>query len=220
VYHNSTLTKNEHHNYKGCPESKVPFFRSKYLFKNHKSNTYSSEKICLQTLCFHKLWTFSSVVTIQDKKGLSLSFKTRQIGRNNFSIGFVFDCETPEEPTSSIIHYLGYSKVCAGWGRRFTPDCYSRLNLSPSLWTGDKKEQNKKWYRQSKHTLVVQQNKHEGTSVNSQLRLNSKVWFIPYINTSLFFFVSFIPFVSLFPPPFSRLSLPFLLNVVLYPRSL
>jgi hypothetical protein len=34
------------------------FFCSKNLFKNHKNNTYSSEKVCLQTLFFHKVSTY------------------------------------------------------------------------------------------------------------------------------------------------------------------
>jgi hypothetical protein len=36
----------------------------------------------------------------------------------------------------------------------FIPDCYSRWNVGPSSWTGDRKEQDKEWYRQSIHALV------------------------------------------------------------------
>jgi hypothetical protein len=55
--------------YEGCPGSNAPcFFRSKYLLKNHENNTYSSEKVCLQTLFFHKVSVhFYSLASMKNK---------------------------------------------------------------------------------------------------------------------------------------------------------
>jgi hypothetical protein len=41
----------------------------------------------------------------------------------------------------------------------FIPDCYSRWYLGPSFWTGDRKEQDKEWYRQGIHALVSRRRK-------------------------------------------------------------
>jgi hypothetical protein len=161
VYHNSTFIKNEHHNYKVCPESKVPFFRSKYLFKNNKSNTYSSEKICIQTLCFHKvtvhfyslapkknkcvyalsvsflvqllfvsgskLWTFSSVVTIRDKKKASPSASKRD---NSEEITFLRICVRLWDSWGAHLEHHPLSRIFQGvceMGKTFYPGLLQQI---------------------------------------------------------------------------------------------
>jgi hypothetical protein len=48
--------REKYRKHRGLPRKQCPmFFRSKYPFKKHESNIYSSEKVCLQTLFFHEV---------------------------------------------------------------------------------------------------------------------------------------------------------------------
>jgi hypothetical protein len=96
----------------------------------------------------------SSAVTIRDRKASPSLQNAPTTRKNVFSIGFVFDCESPRNP--SRVSYMILDIPRCVWDGRgiFIPDCYSRWNLGPSFWTGDKKEQDKERYRQGIHALV------------------------------------------------------------------
>jgi hypothetical protein len=83
----------------------------------------------------------------------SFSFKTRQqLGRNGFSVGFVFDCETERNPFRRP-----WSRIfqgVRGMGEAFS----SRIVTADETWLHhfepEPKEQDKEWCPQGTHALV------------------------------------------------------------------